>query len=117
MAEQVLSLHTAAKNLNRLSQQAESERDRFVITAAIGKPQSVLLSYQEYMGMKETIALFQKPETLAQIDQSLHDIAIGNRIPWRQSNDNAISAIVTEVPDTEFEDSRSSPVPVSGSHS
>ena len=84
MAEKTLTLDTAVDSLPDLSHHAESNWDRYVITHT-GRPQSVLLSYQEYMGMKETIVLLQQPGTIAQLDQALRDVSHGKRILWDSS--------------------------------
>jgi len=84
MAEKVTSLGVAVKNLPELSQLAESEWDRYVITN-VGRPQSVLISYQEYQGMKETLELLQNPEAVTQINEGLRDLSKRKRVPWTRA--------------------------------
>jgi len=115
MAEKVMSLLAAVKSLPDLSDSAEKAWDRYIITKT-DRPQSVLISYQEYMGLKETIDLLQRPDAIAQIDKSLHDISAGKRIPWGNSDQIAVEASPDfGVGESTAEEPRSARAAVAGS--
>lgn len=76
MPEQHTSISEARKNLPKLSQAAKTRMDRYIITHQ-GQPQSVLLGYKEYQGMKAALELLHRPEIMADIDAGLKDFESG----------------------------------------
>jgi PHD/YefM family antitoxin component YafN of YafNO toxin-antitoxin module len=76
MPEQHTSISEARKNLPKLSQAAKTRMDRYIITHQ-GQPQSVLLGYKEYLGMKAALELLHRPEIMEDIEVGLKDFEGG----------------------------------------
>jgi PHD/YefM family antitoxin component YafN of YafNO toxin-antitoxin module len=81
MAEKQMSLVQAKQSLSALSQRAHRGKTRVVITH-VGKPQSVLMGYQTYMGMKAAVELLQRPDVIANIHRGLMQAKDGERELW-----------------------------------
>jgi PHD/YefM family antitoxin component YafN of YafNO toxin-antitoxin module len=83
MAEQMKSITDARKNLPGLSQAAQRKMDRYVITHQ-GQPQSVLVGWSEYQGMKALQELMNQPEALASLRRGLSQAKAGKRLTSEQ---------------------------------
>src|SRR5437016_6121017 len=79
MAEKMKSISEARQNLPTLSQTAQKQMDRFIITHQ-GQPQSVLIGYDEYRGMKAAGDLLHRPDVVESIKTGLKDLAEGRRL-------------------------------------
>ncbi len=79
MPEQMKSISEARQNLPGLSQTAQKSMNRYIITHQ-GHPQSVLLGYDEYQGMKVAAQLLHRPEMVESIRTGLKELEAGNRL-------------------------------------
>ena len=79
MPEELTSISDARQNLPTLSQTAEARLNRYVITLQ-GKPQSVLLGYKDYQGLKAAADLLGKPQVVEDITTGLKEIESGQRL-------------------------------------
>jgi PHD/YefM family antitoxin component YafN of YafNO toxin-antitoxin module len=79
MPEHLKSISEARKNLPGLSQAAQKRMDRYVITHQ-GQPQSVLLGYEEYQGMKAATELLHRPEVVESIKTGLKELESNRRL-------------------------------------
>jgi PHD/YefM family antitoxin component YafN of YafNO toxin-antitoxin module len=79
MAEQMKSITDARKDLPTLSQTAQRKMDRYVITHQ-GRPQSVLVGWNEYQGMKAKAELVNRPKAVASIRKGLAELKEGKRL-------------------------------------
>lgn len=95
MPERMKSISEARQTLPSLSQSAQKRMDRFIITHQ-GQPQSVLLGYEEYQGMKTASELLHKPEIVGSIKTGLEQLGRGERLSpaavQRQLRDRTLSA-------------------------
>lgn len=76
MPEKTKSISEARQNLPSLSQTAQKRLDRYVITHK-GQPQSVLLSYKDYLGMKAAAELSRRPDVVESIRTGLRQLDAG----------------------------------------
>jgi PHD/YefM family antitoxin component YafN of YafNO toxin-antitoxin module len=76
MPEKMKSISEARQNLPSLSQTAQKRLDRYIITHK-GQPQSVLLSYKDYLGMKAAAELSRQPEIVESIRTGLRQLDAG----------------------------------------
>ncbi len=72
MAEQFRSITEARKDLPSLATTVEGGSDRVVITNQ-GKPQAVLLGYDDFKGLLAAVELMNRPGDLAQLKKGLAD--------------------------------------------
>jgi PHD/YefM family antitoxin component YafN of YafNO toxin-antitoxin module/nucleoid DNA-binding protein len=79
MPEELTSISDARQKLPTLSQTAEAQMNRYVITLQ-GKPQSVLLGYKDYQGLKAAADLLGKPQVAEDIAAGLKEIESGKRL-------------------------------------
>ena len=98
MPEQHTSISDARKNLPKLSQGAKVRMDRFIITHQ-GQPQSVLLGYKEYQGMKAAMELLHRPEIVEDIFAGLKDFESGEQ---RMSADGVRKQLRASVSTSKF---------------
>jgi len=77
MPERTKSISEARQSLPGLSQTAQKRLDRYIITHQ-GQPQSVLIGYNEYLGMKAAVDLLHRPEDLKSIQTGLAQIEAGH---------------------------------------
>lgn len=70
MAEQFMSITEARKQFPSLSQAVQGDGDQYVITN-LGKPQAVLLGYEEYKGLMAATELLNRPRDLAHLQEGL----------------------------------------------
>jgi PHD/YefM family antitoxin component YafN of YafNO toxin-antitoxin module len=80
MPERLTSISKARAKLPRLSQNAQKRLDRYVITLQ-GQPQSVLVGFDEYQGMKAAVELMQRPEVVEDIKAGLKELDEGKGVP------------------------------------
>jgi PHD/YefM family antitoxin component YafN of YafNO toxin-antitoxin module len=79
MPERVKSITEVSRSLTALSQSARTQMKRYVITDQ-GEPQSVLLGYKDYQGLKMAAELLHRPDVVESIKSGLDDLKNGNRI-------------------------------------
>lgn len=79
MPDQLTAVSDARQNLPTLSRDAKSKMNRYIITHQ-GKPQSVLLGYEEFQGMKAAAQLLHQPKVLEDIRAGLQDVKHGRRV-------------------------------------
>jgi prevent-host-death family protein len=72
MSEQFKSITDARKELPTLATTVEGGSDRVVITNQ-GKPQAVLLGYDDFKGLLAAVELMNHPRELAQLHEGLAD--------------------------------------------
>jgi len=72
MAEQFKSITDARKELPSLAAAVESGSDRVVITNQ-GKPQAVLLGYDDFRGLLAAVEFMNRPDDLARLREGLAD--------------------------------------------
>lgn len=83
MSEKLKSVSEARRTLPSLSKSAQGKMDRYIITQQ-GKPQSVLLGYQDYQSMKVSLELLQRPDVLESIARGRRDLAEGRSITFAE---------------------------------
>ena len=102
MPEQQTSISDARQNLPTLSQTAEARLNRYVITLQ-GKPQSVLLGYKDYQGLKAAADLLGKPQVVEDLTTGLKEIESGQRLTLaevkKHLNDQIPRASAIDDPD------------------
>jgi PHD/YefM family antitoxin component YafN of YafNO toxin-antitoxin module len=79
MPEEMKSISDARQNLPSLSRAAQRKMDRYIITHQ-GQPQSVLLGYDEYRGLKTAAELLKRPELVEDIRTGLKQLESGKRL-------------------------------------
>jgi antitoxin YefM len=75
---ETLPLSSVKARLSELVDRVESQHDRIVLTRN-GRPAAVLLSPEDLEGLEETLALLSDPAAMAQIRESKHALAGGER--------------------------------------
>jgi prevent-host-death family protein len=79
MPERFLSVTEAKKSFCELVREADKTFDRVIITRG-GHPVAVLLAYDDYAGMEETIEIMSDPELVKAIREGEEDIRAGRTI-------------------------------------
>ena len=71
---------TEARNrLSEIVDDVRSTGSEFVITKH-GRPSAVVLGYDEYASLLETLNILSDPETMAALDEAEADLAAGNLV-------------------------------------
>ena len=71
---------TEARNrLSEIVDDVRSTGSEFVITRH-GRPSAVVLGYDEYESLLETLNILSDPETMAALDEAEADLAAGNLV-------------------------------------
>jgi prevent-host-death family protein len=83
MTEQVKTISEARQSLPKLSQAAQTHMARVLITNQ-GKPQSVLIGYEDYRSMVASHELARRPEELRKIAKGLQQIREGKVLTFEQ---------------------------------
>lgn len=76
MANKTYSVTEGRARFCEMVKEAEATYDRFVLTKD-GKPKAVLMSYEEYEGMLETIEIESDPKLAREILRRFEDIRKG----------------------------------------
>jgi antitoxin YefM len=76
MPERFLTVTEAKKSLCELVRETDETFDRIIITRD-GHPAAVLLAYDDYDGMQETIEIMSDPELVKAIREGEEDIRAG----------------------------------------
>ena len=76
-----LPITEARKNLTKLVDRSGRLMEKYIITVN-GKPESVLMSHEEYEGWIETMDILSEPGALKEIKQAEKEIEEGKGIPW-----------------------------------
>ena len=80
MATKTYSLTEGRIRFCEMVREAEATYDRYVLTKD-GKPAAVLMSYDEYEGMLETIDLERDPKLVKEILKRVRDVESGKTRP------------------------------------
>jgi PHD/YefM family antitoxin component YafN of YafNO toxin-antitoxin module len=87
MAEQLRSISDARKSLREISETAQARMNRYIITNQ-GQPQSVLLGYKEYQGLKATVELLSRPQEVSRLQTGLEQLDRGERLAFDRMKQN-----------------------------
>lgn len=79
MPERFLTVTEAKKSLCELVREVDERFDRIIITRA-GHPAAVLIAYDDYAGLEETIDIMSDPDLVKQIREGLEDIRAGRTV-------------------------------------
>ena len=85
---ETISITEARKNFLPLIDRVEDELYRFMVTKH-GKPVAVVISYEEYSRMVETLRLIEDRELAREIKQGSAEAEQGNLISLTDSGDNS----------------------------
>ncbi len=85
---EAISITEARKNLLPLIDRVEDELYRFMLTKH-GKPVAVVISYEEYSRMVETLRLIEDRELVLEIKQGSAEAEQGNLISLTDTGDNS----------------------------
>ena len=85
---ETISITEARKNFLPLINRVEDELYRFMVTKH-GKPVAVVISYEEYSRMVETLRLIEDRELAREIKQGSAEAEQGNLISLTDSGDNS----------------------------
>jgi prevent-host-death family protein len=83
---EAISITEARKDLLHLIGRVESESYRFMMTRH-GKPVAIVISYEEYTRMVETLKLIEDRELAREIKQGLAEAGQGKLIALRDTGD------------------------------
>ena len=72
-----MALRDVKNRLSEVVDQVEREHDRVVITRH-GKPAAVVISTDDLASLEETLEVVSRPKLLAQVRESLTEIAAGD---------------------------------------
>ena len=78
-----LSATEARKQLFQLIKALEQPDSEVVITVD-GQPKIVMISYEDYDGLLETLNILSDPEAVKGIEEGEADIKAGRTIPWEE---------------------------------
>lgn len=84
---EAISITEARKNFLPLIDRVENELYRFMVTKH-GKPVAVIISYEEYSRMVETLRLIEDRELAHEIKQGAAEVEQGNVIALMDTGDN-----------------------------
>lgn len=94
MSEQLKAISQVRQTLPKLSQSAEKQMERYIVTQN-GSPQSVLLGYSDYQGMKAAVELLQRPEVMEDIRAGEKQLDEGKRLSpeeaWQRLSEGSAS--------------------------
>lgn len=76
MATITLSITEARRHLLELVKKVKDLFDRVIITKK-GKPEAVIMSYEEFEGWLETLDIMNDPELVKEIEEAERDIRAG----------------------------------------
>jgi len=85
---EAISITEARKEFLPLIDRVEDELYRFMVTKH-GKPVAVVISYEEYSRMVETLRLIEDRELAREIEQGSAEVKQGNVIALKNSGDNS----------------------------
>jgi prevent-host-death family protein len=109
MAEQIRSITDARQNLTGLSQSAQQDMERYVITNQ-GRPQSVLVGYEDYRGMQAATELAHRPDAVESIRRGMEQLSRGERLtPAQMMEKLGFSSELLDAAGAEVTDPSSTP--------
>ena len=76
MANQIISISEGRRRLLELADQAKATFERFILTRN-GKPELVVLNYEDYESLMETLEIYQTPGLVEELEQRAQDRAGG----------------------------------------
>lgn len=92
------SIADARKALSTLCRDSQSRMERFVITNQ-GKPQSVLLGYEDYQGLLAAAYLLQNPAATDAVRQSIAQLDRGEGIADRNLEFEDLQKLISLEPE------------------
>ena len=72
MAHKTLAISEGRKRLLELADEAKETFERFVLTRN-GKPELVILNYEDYESLMETLEIYQTPGLVDELEQRARD--------------------------------------------
>jgi len=84
MIEKHVSISSAKTRLLELLRQVEESRENVVLTKN-GQPKAVLLSYEDFAGLLETIEILADAKTLRGIKAGLQDVKSGRVVRFEDA--------------------------------
>jgi len=72
MAHKVIAISQARKQLPALAHEAQETFERFILTRK-GKPEIVILSYEDYESLMETLEIYQTPGLVTELEERARD--------------------------------------------
>jgi len=82
-----ISITEARKSFLPLIEKVDGEQYRFMVTKH-GKPVAVVISYEEYSRMMETLKLVEDEQLTREIKQGLAEVEEGKLIPLTDTGNN-----------------------------
>lgn len=82
--EKHVSISSAKTRLLDLLRQVEQEHEHVVLTQG-GLPKAVLLNYEEFTGLLETLDILADAETMRGIAAGLQDARVGRLVPLAEA--------------------------------
>ena len=79
MATKIIPISEGRKELLRLAKEARENLDRFVFTRN-GKPELVLLNFEDYENLLETLAIYETPGLVEELTSRKRDVLAGKTI-------------------------------------
>src|SRR5271166_794578 len=93
MAEQFKSITDARKELPTLAETVEAGRDRVIITNQ-GKPQAVLIGYEDFQGLQAAVELMNRPTELVRLRKGLADT---HRMTYEQLRKTLVATSAEQI--------------------
>ncbi len=72
MAHKIIAISQARKQLLALADETKETFERFIVTRK-GKPEIVILSYEDYESLMETLEIYQTPGLVAELEERARD--------------------------------------------
>lgn len=72
MTHKVIAISQARRQFPALAHEAKETWERFIITRK-GKPELVLLSYEDYESLMETLEIYHTPGLVAELEERVRD--------------------------------------------
>ncbi|MFN4219139.1 MAG: type II toxin-antitoxin system Phd/YefM family antitoxin [Candidatus Bipolaricaulia bacterium] len=69
-----MAISQARKRLLALADETKETSERFIVTRK-GKPEIVILSYEDYESLMETLEIYQTPGLVAELEERARDRA------------------------------------------
>lgn len=76
MATKIISITDGRKDLLRIAKEARENLDRFVFTRN-GKPEVILLNFEDYEDLLETLEIYETPGLVETLEQRQKEVKEG----------------------------------------
>lgn len=87
MAHKVIAISQARTQLLALAHETTETFERFIVTRK-GKPEIVILSYEDYESLMETLEIYQTPSLVTELEERARDRgkvkALSHAQVWRR---------------------------------